>query len=90
LREQFLPVLGVTQKRLAVMLGVSRRTVSEVVNQRRRVTPNMAHRLAHVFRNGPEFWLSLQQAVDIFDSFVSNESGYRRIPAIPPDPTELP
>ena len=82
LREQYLSVMGISQKRLALMLGVSRRTVSEIVNARRSVTPDMAHRLARVFKNSPEFWLNLQQAVDIWDSFASNEPSYRGIVAV--------
>ncbi len=81
LREQFLSTLGITQKRLAQMLGVSRRTVSEIVNAHRSVTPDMAHRLARVFKNSPEYWLDLQQAVDIWDSFESNGTTYREIAA---------
>ncbi len=84
LRQQFLSVLGISQKRLAVMLGVSRRTVSEIVNARRSITPDMAHRLARAFKNSPEFWLNLQQAVDIWDSFVSNGERYGEIPAATP------
>jgi len=82
LRQQFLSVLGITQKRLAIMLGVSRRTVSEIVNAHRSVTPDMAHRLARVFKTSPEFWLNLQQAVDLWDSFESNEIRYRGIDAV--------
>ncbi len=84
LRQRYLSVMGITQKRLALMLGVSRRTVSEIVNARRSVTPDMAHRLARVFGNSPEFWLNLQQAVDIWDSFASNGSSYSDIPTATP------
>jgi antitoxin HigA-1 len=35
--------------------------VSQIVHERRSVTPDMAHRLARVFGNSPEFWLNLQQ-----------------------------
>lgn len=90
LRKRFLPALGISQKKLALMLGVSRRTVSEIVNERRRLTPNMAHRLARVFKNTPEYWLNLQQAVNIWDSFLWNQNTYRSLPAITssrqPDP----
>ncbi len=81
MRDRFLPEANLTQTRLAVLLGVSRRTVSEIVNEHRSVTPDMAHRLARVFRNSPEFWLNLQQAVDIWDSYAVNEPDYRRIPS---------
>jgi len=36
-----------------------------LLNERRAVTPDLAHRLARVFKTTPEFWLRLQEAVDI-------------------------
>jgi addiction module HigA family antidote len=46
LREDVLPAAGLTQDKLARLLGVSRRTVSEILHERRPVTTDMAHRLA--------------------------------------------
>ncbi len=83
LREDILPATGVTQTQLAEMLGVSRRTVSEITNEHRPVTTDMAHRLARVFKTTPEFWLRLQQAVDIWDALETNENEYSRIKALP-------
>jgi plasmid maintenance system antidote protein VapI len=39
----------------------------------------MAHRLARVFNTTPEFWLRLQQAVDIWDALEANRRDYDRI-----------
>lgn len=44
LREDVLPELGMTQTTLAHRLGVSRLTVSELLHERRRVSPEMAAR----------------------------------------------
>ena len=79
LREDILPEMGVTQTRLAEMLGVSRRTVSELIHEHRPVTTDMAHRLARVFNTTPESWLRMQEAVDIWDKLVANKSVYNRI-----------
>ena len=49
LREDVLPAAGLTQDKLARLLGVSRRTVSEILHERRPVTTDMAHRLARAF-----------------------------------------
>lgn len=49
-------------------LGVSRKHLSDVVNGRARVTPNVAVRLAHALGTSPALWVNLQAAVDIFDA----------------------
>ena len=79
LREETLPAAGLTQSELAALLGVSRRAVSELVHERRAVTPDLAHRLSRVFNTTPEFWLRLQQAVDIWDALQANHQEYDRL-----------
>ncbi|MHB1185249.1 MAG: HigA family addiction module antitoxin [Desulfobulbia bacterium] len=66
LREDVLPTLGLTPLEFANRLGVSRRTVSELLHERRPVTPDMAIRLGKLLGNGPEIWLRMQQALDLW------------------------
>ena len=66
LREDVLPELGITQGEFADRLGVSRRTVSEVLHERRPITPDMAIRLGKLLGNGAGLWLRMQQAVDVW------------------------
>ena len=54
LREDVLPSLGMTQIEFAKRLGVSRLTVSELVNEKRALSPDMAMRLGRLLGNGPE------------------------------------
>lgn len=82
LREEVLPETGLSQTELARRLGISRKIVGEIVNERRAVTPDMAHRLARVFNTSPELWLNLQQAVDVWESFEANRSAYTKIKPI--------
>jgi len=79
LREEILPETGLTQSELAQRLGVSRRLVSDVINERRAVTPDLAHRLARVFNTTPELWLNLQQAFDVWETFALHRSAYSEI-----------
>ena len=77
LREDVLPTLGLTQKEFADRLGVSRLTVSDVLHEKRSVTPDMAIRLGKLLGNGPEIWLRMQQAVDLWT--LEQRGGYERI-----------
>lgn len=65
---------GFTQQRLADQLGVSRRTVNQLVNGRRGVTADMALRMGKLTKTSPKFWLNLQTAVDLWAA----EAGARR------------
>ena len=77
LREDVLPALGLTQKEFADRLGVSRLTVSEILLEKRSVTPDMAIRLGKLLGNGPEIWLRMQQAVDVWT--LEQRGGYEHI-----------
>lgn len=79
LRVEILPEAELTPAELAVRLGVSSRSIGDVLNERRAVTPDMAHRLARVFKTSPEFWMNLQQAVDIWEALETNRQEYSRL-----------
>ena len=68
LREETLPAAGLSQSELATRLGISRRTVSDLIHERRFIDLDLAHRLARVFDTTPEFWLRLQEDVDVWDA----------------------
>jgi addiction module HigA family antidote len=65
LRDQFMADFGVTINRLARDLRVPPTRISEIVNERRAVTPDTALRLARYFGTTPEFWMNLQTAYDL-------------------------
>lgn len=79
LREDFLPDFGLTAAELAAAIGVSRQSVYELLRKRRRVSPEMAVRLAHLFGNSPEFWVNAQQAVDLWEASRSLQKEMVRI-----------
>jgi antitoxin HigA-1 len=66
LRRLYLEPLQLTVSDLAEALGVSRKTVSKVVNERGSITPEMALRLAIAFDTTPQVWLNLQQNYDLW------------------------
>ena len=73
IREAILPELGMTIKDLALHLGVSRVALSELVNERRSVSLEMAQRLAKAFGNSAKFWLSLQMQHGLWHAERSGE-----------------
>ena len=83
LRDDVLPGAGLTQDKLARILGVSRRTISEILHERRPVTTDMAHRLARACGTSPEMWLGLQQDVDLWDLHRARHKEYNRIKRVP-------
>lgn len=68
IREDILPALKMTITDLAAHLGVSRVAMSELVNEKRGVSMEMAQRLGKAFGNGTRFWLALQMQHDIWEA----------------------
>ena len=74
LREEFLTPLGISQSAFAIQLGVSFPRLNEVINAKRRVTPDTALRLAQVTGMSADFWLGLQQDWDLWHALRSKEA----------------
>ena len=79
LREEIVPAAGLTQERLAKLLDVSRKTVNEIMTERRSVSADMAHRLARFFNTTPDFWLGLQQDIDMWQAAEAGKEQYEKI-----------
>jgi addiction module HigA family antidote len=56
---------GLTIKDAAAALGVTRTTLSELVNGKRGISPEMAVRLSKVFGGSAESWLAQQAHYDV-------------------------
>jgi addiction module HigA family antidote len=57
--------LELTVTEAAKVLGVTRTTVSKLINGRSAVSPEMAVRLSKAFGSTPAFWLQLQTNYDL-------------------------
>ena len=66
LKELCLDPLELTVTEVARTLGVARKTISELVNGKAGVSPEMAIRLSKAFRTTPIFWMNLQQQYDLW------------------------
>jgi addiction module HigA family antidote len=69
--EEFMEPMGLTQGSLAKAMGVQRKHVNELCNNRRNVTAPTALILARVFGNSPDFWLNVQRRSDLWKAMHS-------------------
>ncbi|MCY3878108.1 MAG: HigA family addiction module antitoxin [Rhodobacteraceae bacterium] len=65
-KRQCLQPLGLTVTRAARGLGVTRQTLSELVNEHTGISVEMAFRLSKAFGSTPETWLGIQAAYDLW------------------------
>ena len=81
LKHHYMVPLRLSVSDLAGKLGVSRKTVSKIVNKRGAVTPDMAIRLSHAFNTSVELWLGLQQNHDLWHAYHDSQEwkGVKRI-----------
>lgn len=66
LKELYINGANLTLSECAEKLGISRKTLSKIVNCRSSITPEMACRLSKLFNTSPELWLNLQNGYDIW------------------------
>jgi addiction module HigA family antidote len=79
LREEFVKPLGLTQARLSKDLKVGIKTLSELYNEKRGITPLMALKLAEYFGTTPQFWMNLQNAYDLYKTYTKEKENLKEI-----------
>ena len=77
LTEEFMVPLTLTQGALAEAMGVPRKHVNELCNDRRRVTAATALILSRVFGNSADFWLNIQRRTDLWEALHDNTERQR-------------
>jgi addiction module HigA family antidote len=65
LREDVLPALGRSKAEIARLLGVSRQTLYDILDEKQPITAPMAVRVGKLCGNGPDLWLALQRDFDL-------------------------
>lgn len=66
IRELCIDALGITVTEAAKSLGITRKTLSMLLNGGSGISPEMALRLSRVFGRNPESWLKLQIQYDLW------------------------
>jgi addiction module HigA family antidote len=65
LRDEFMADYGLSQNKLALALRVPVSIINRIVNNKYRITAELALRLARYFGTSPQFWLNLQTSYDL-------------------------
>lgn len=68
LKELCIEPLGLTVSDAAKALGVSRKTLSSIINGRAGISPEMAVRLSIAFDTSAESWLNQQSHYDLWQA----------------------
>ena len=69
LLEEFVKPYGLTQKKLSELLNVGIKTISEIYNKKRGISPVMVLKLANLFVTTPEFWMNVQSSYDLYIAY---------------------
>lgn len=64
LLEDYLKPMNISQNALARAIGVSPRSINEIVLARRSISPEMSMKLGAFFRQTPQFWFNIQSTCD--------------------------
>lgn len=64
-KHECLEALNLTVTKAAKVLGVTRQALSNIVNGKAGISPEMAIRLSKAFGGTPDIWLRMQMAYDL-------------------------
>jgi addiction module HigA family antidote len=82
LREDILPALGKNKTEIASLLGISRQTLYDILDEKQPVTPAMALRLGKLCGNGPRLWINLQRTYDLWKAEKEIGKEVEKIPTL--------
>ena len=66
LAEIMIPATGKSKAEIARLLGISRQTLYDIINEKQPVSPAIAMRLGKLFGDGAGIWIRMQAAYDIW------------------------
>lgn len=67
-REEVMQPLGLTVTDAATMLGISRKALSEFVNEKTSLSPEMSLRIAKATNTSAESWLNMQTRLTLWEA----------------------
>jgi len=85
LREDVIKPLGLTVTEAAKRLGVTRKTLSALINCKAALSPEMAIKIAKATETSPESWFTMQAKLDLWKAsqkkYTVTEFSENHIPA---------
>lgn len=81
LLEDVIKPLGLTITEAARDLGISRKMLSEIVNGKTRISPELAVRIAKATNTSPESWLAMQNKLDLWNAMQNEPKNVIRFQA---------
>ncbi|PNV74963.1 HigA family addiction module antitoxin [Leptospira inadai] len=81
LLEDIIKPLGLTITEAAKDLGISRKTLSEIVNGKSSITPETAVRIALATNTSAESWLNMQIKLDLWTALQDKPRNVIKFPA---------
>ncbi len=82
LKEDYLKPLSITITEMSSILGVSRKTLSKIINERGAITPDMALRLSRAFDTTPDLWMNLQKSIELWEASRASK-GWKAVKPLP-------
>jgi antitoxin HigA-1 len=82
LREDIFPALGKSKTELAKLLGVSRQTLYDILNEKQPITASTALRLGKLLGDGGEIWMRMQIAYDLKIAERTLKDQIKKIPTL--------
>ncbi len=83
LKRHYIEFFKLIFSEIANNIGVSRKTISKIGNEKGSITPDMALRLSKAFNTTPELWLNMQINYDLWVAEKKSE-GFTRIKSLIP------
>jgi addiction module HigA family antidote len=81
LLHEFMEPLGISQTKIAKDLNTTFRTINEIVNHKRGISPEMAVRLARYFGTSEELWINLQMQCQLYRVKEKKKKAIERVRA---------
>ena len=81
LLEDVMIPLNLTVTETAKMLGVSRKTLSEFVNEKSSLSPEMALRIAKATNTSAESWMNMQLKLTLWNAYQNEPKNVTPFPA---------
>jgi antitoxin HigA-1 len=82
LREDVLPSLHKPKTEIAQLLGISRQTLYDILDEKQPITPAMALRFGKLCGNGPDLWMQMQINYDLTITAQKLAKVIKKIPTL--------